>query len=215
MLSHSASSGSRQTGFPPDHSRPCQYVALIAFPSIRSALAVVGLSALATWVSYTWLCNHAVNLEGDYGKSGKCASAASCGAARSAVARRKLGPSDFSDRVATRFRIISPNKPTEANHIGGFTAENGAGAEGEMGECSKGIAASSNGRLSPSKGPYDVGFSPEKDRCGTAGTLGEDTSGEQESCVETTEPATDTQTFLKPRMLGEDSIETTTHQALG
>src|SRR5580692_1299715 len=91
----------------------------------------------------------AVNLEGDYGKSRECASAASCGAARSAVARREVRPSDFSDRVATWFRIISPNKPTEANCIGSFTAENGAGAEGEMGECSEGITASGSGRLGP------------------------------------------------------------------
>ena len=89
------------------------------------------------------------NTEGDYGKSRKCASAASCGAARSAVARREVRPSDFSDRVAPWFRIISPNKPAEANCIGSFTAENGAGAEGEMGECSEGITASDGGRLSP------------------------------------------------------------------
>jgi hypothetical protein len=157
----------------------------------------------------------AVNLEGDYGKSRKCASAASCGAARNAVARREVRPSDFSDRVATWLRIISPNKPTEANYIGSFTPENGAGAEGEMGECSKGVTANGSGRLSPYEGSYDVGFSPEKDRGGTAGTLGEDTSGEQESCVET-EPATNTQTrLLRPMMPGGDSIETTTHKALG
>jgi hypothetical protein len=77
------------------------------------------------------------------------ASAASCGAASSAVARREVRPSDFSDRVATWFRIISPDKPSEANYIRGFEAENGAGSEGEMGECSEGIAASSSGRLNP------------------------------------------------------------------
>jgi hypothetical protein len=126
---------------------------------------------LVPWVSYTWLYNHAVNLEGDYGKSRKCASAASCGAARSAVARREIRPSDFSDRVATRFRIISPNKPTEANCIGSFTAENGAGAEGEMGECSEGITAS--GRLGPYEGLYDVSIRPEKNRRSTTGMVGE------------------------------------------
>ena len=110
---------------------------------MMSAVVTVGLVIL----SYT--IRVAVNLEGDYGKSRKCASTASCGAARSAVARREVRPSDFSDRVATRFRIISPNKPTEANYIGGFEAENGAGSEGEMGECSEGIAASSSGRLNP------------------------------------------------------------------
>src|SRR5580698_2669961 len=93
-----------------------------------------GCPLLVPWVSYTWLYNHAVNLEGDYGKSRKCASPASCGAARSAVARREVRPSDFSDRVATWFRIISPNKPTEANDIGSFTAENGPSSKGEMGE---------------------------------------------------------------------------------
>src|SRR3984885_9672392 len=116
--------------------------------NIRSALADVrycyrGLVIL----SYT--IRVAVNLEGDYGKSRKCASTASCGAASSAVARREVRPSDFSDRVATWFRIISPDKPSEANYIRGFEAENGAGSEGEMGECSEGIAASSSGRLNP------------------------------------------------------------------
>jgi hypothetical protein len=42
------------------------------------------------------------------------------------------------------------------------------------------------------------------------------TSGEQESCVESTEPATSTETrFLKPMLPGADAIETTTHKALG
>ncbi len=43
-----------------------------------------------------------------------------------------------------------------------------------MGECSEGIAASegSDG-LSPQERSYDVGISPQEDRGGTAGTVGE------------------------------------------
>ena len=80
----------------------------------------------------------AVNLEGDYGKSRKCASAASCGAARSAVARREVRPSDFRDRVAKWFRKIPERKTSNPNYLGSFTTENGEGAKGEMGEGSEG-----------------------------------------------------------------------------
>jgi hypothetical protein len=76
----------------------------------------------------------AVNLEGDYGKSNQRAPAASRRAQAGTVARGEVGSGNFGDRVATWFRIISPNKPTKANYIGGFAEENGASAEGEMGE---------------------------------------------------------------------------------
>src|SRR6202051_872087 len=71
---------------------------------------------------------------GDNGKPKQRASAASCGAARSAVARREVRPSDFYDRVAKWFRHIPEHQPTEANYIRSFAAENGAGAKSEMGE---------------------------------------------------------------------------------
>src|ERR1035437_9279219 len=79
------------------------------------------------------------------GKSNQCASAASCGAARSAVARREVRPSDFGDRVVKRCGNIPQHTPTKPNNIGSFAEENGAGTKGEMGEGSKGIAASSGG----------------------------------------------------------------------
>jgi len=143
-----------------------------------SAVVTVGLVIL----SYT--IRVAVNLEGDYGKSRKYASAASCGAARSAVARREVRPSDFSDRVATWFRIVSPYKPTQAKTFGSFSAENGASSKGEMGEGWK--------RITPCKGSdgfdsrkrsYDVGICPQEDRRRSKGTLGEDTSREQEGGI--------------------------------
>jgi hypothetical protein len=79
------------------------------------------------------------------GKSNQRASTASCGAARSAVARREVRPSDFSDRVAKWFRNIPERKPTNPNYFGSFTTENGAGAKGEMGKGWEGIATSSRG----------------------------------------------------------------------
>ena len=87
----------------------------------------------------------AVNLEGDYGKSNQCASAASCGAARSAVARGEVGSSNYSDRVFERYGSIPESKPTDPRSIGGFAEENGAGTKGEMGKGWEGIATSSRG----------------------------------------------------------------------
>ncbi|MFZ0863991.1 MAG: hypothetical protein WCA27_13540, partial [Candidatus Sulfotelmatobacter sp.] len=73
----------------------------------------------------------------------------------------EVRPSDFGDRVVKRFGNIPESKPTNANNIGSFAAENGASSKGEMGECSEGIAASegSDG-LSPQERSYDVGISP-------------------------------------------------------
>jgi hypothetical protein len=50
-----------------------------------------------------------------------------------------------------------------------------------MGECSEGIAASegSDG-LSPQERSYDVSISPQEDRGGTAGKVGEGESREEE-----------------------------------
>src|SRR4029077_237252 len=80
------------------------------------------------------------NLEGDYGKSNQCSSAASCGAARSAVARGEVRPSDFRDRVAKWFRNIPERKTSHPNRIRRFAAENGAGSKGEMGDGPEWIA---------------------------------------------------------------------------
>jgi hypothetical protein len=55
-------------------------------------------------LSYTM--KPAVNLEGDYGKSRECASAASCGAATGTVATGEIRSSNFGHRVVKRFRNI-------------------------------------------------------------------------------------------------------------
>jgi len=50
---------------------------------------------------------------------------------------------NFGDRVVERFGIISQRKPTDANCIGSFAPENGAGAKDAVGEYPKGSAARS------------------------------------------------------------------------
>jgi hypothetical protein len=82
-------------------------------------------------------------LRGDYGKPNQCASAASCGAARNAVAREEVRSSDFRDRVAKCFRNTPERKPSNPNYLGSFTTENGESAKGEMGEVSEGARACS------------------------------------------------------------------------
>jgi len=136
---------------------------------------------------------HCLNTEGQHGKSNQCASAASCGAARSAVARREVRPSDFCDRVAKCFRNIPERKPTNPNYFGSFTTENGAGAKGEMGKDSERTAA--NSRCSQNNGlhsceAYDLGGRPQEDRGGAAGTLGEGEGRGEEGGLEPAEPIT-------------------------
>jgi len=86
-------------------------------------------------------------------------------------------PVEYSD-------TLPGHQPTEKNNIRGFAAENGAGAEGEMGECSEGITASkgSDGFDSRERS-YNVGICPQEDRRRSKGTLGEDTSGAEEDCL--------------------------------
>ena len=48
--------------------------------------------------------------------------------------RWEVGPSDFSNRVVKGFGDSQAGKPTDANYIGGFPAQDGAGAKGEMGK---------------------------------------------------------------------------------
>ena len=58
---------------------------------------------------------------------------------------------------------------------GSFTAENGAGTKGEMGEGSEGIAANGareNNGLGTCEA-HNVSGSPEENRGGTAGAVGE------------------------------------------
>jgi hypothetical protein len=137
----------------------------------------------------------AVNLEGDYGKSNQCASAASCGAARSAVARGEVGSGNFGDRVLERYGNIPEDKPTDPNGIGSFAAENGAGTKGEMGKGWEGIAFSggSENDWLCTREAHHVSLSPQEDRGGTAGTLGAgEGASEEESGLEPRE--------LAPRM---------------
>jgi hypothetical protein len=117
----------------------------------------------------------AVNLEGgDYGKSNQRASGASRRAQASTVALGEVGSSNFSDRVVKWFGSIPRWKPTEANYLCRFASKNGAGAKSEMGKDSQGTEASggSDGFGSRERS-YNVGVSPEENRGGTAGTVGE------------------------------------------
>jgi hypothetical protein len=113
------------------------------------------------------------------GESNQCASAASCGAARSAVARREVGSSNYGDRVVKRYGNISHGNPTDPNRIGSFAAENGAGAKSEMGEGSEWIAVREGSDGFGSCQTHDVSISPQEDRGGAAGTLGAGEGGEE------------------------------------
>ena len=116
------------------------------------------------------------------GKSNQCASAASCGAARSAVARGEVRPSDFRDRVFERYGSIPQVGTTDPNSVRSFTAENGAGTKSEMGKGSEGTEASSgeseNNWLGSCKA-HHVASRPQEDRGGAAGAVGEGTGGEE------------------------------------
>jgi hypothetical protein len=145
-------------------------------------LASAGLQMIPILLQYPAL----LNTEGQHGKSNQSASAASCGAARSAVARREVRPSDFRDRVAKRFGNIPKNRPTEANNIGSFKTENGAGATGEMGEGSEWIEASSGGRKGNwfgTREAHHVGVSPQEDRSSAAEKVGSGEGGEEGGIV--------------------------------
>jgi hypothetical protein len=54
------------------------------------------------------------------------------------LARREVGSSNFSDRVAKRFWIIPERKPTNPSPIGSFTPENGGGQRARWAEVRKG-----------------------------------------------------------------------------
>ena len=127
----------------------------------------------------------AVHLEGDYGKSNQCASAASCGAARSAVARGEVRPSDFRDRVAKSFRKISERKTSNPHYLGSFTTENGEGAKSEMGEGSEGTRACSENNWLGSCKAHHFGSRTQEDRSGAKSAVGEAEGGAEESGVNT------------------------------
>src|SRR5450631_3456980 len=114
-------------------------------------------------------------LRGNNGEPKQCASGTSCGAQAGAVTCGEVRSSDFSDRVIKRFRNSQTGKPTDANYIGSFTAQDGAGTKGTMGACSEGIAASScdceNDGLGSCEARH-VSISPQENRGGTAGEVG-------------------------------------------
>jgi hypothetical protein len=116
-----------------------------------------------------------VNCEGETnGKSNQRASAASCGAARSAVARGEVGSSNFRDRVLERPRSIPQVNPTDPSRVGSFTAQNGASAEKAMGKGWQRIAASSSENDGSGSGKaHHVDVRPEEDRGGTKGAMGQ------------------------------------------
>jgi hypothetical protein len=146
-----------------------------------SALADVrGCDPALVILSYT--IRVAVNLEGDYGKSNRCASAASCGAARSAVARGEVKASDFRDRVAKSFRKVSERKTSNPHYLGSFTTENGEGAKGEMGEASEGTPASGENNWLGSCEAHHFGRRAQEDR-GCAKGEGGDVEGWAEGGV--------------------------------
>jgi hypothetical protein len=138
----------------------------------------------------------AVNLEGDYGKSNQCASAASCGAARSAVARGEVRASDFRDRVAKSFRKISERKTSNPHYLGSFTTENGEGAKSEMGEGSEGTRAGSENNWPGSCKTHHFACGTQEDRSGTESAVGEAEGGAEESGVIRIKPATSVAGFL-------------------
>ena len=79
-----------------------------------------------------------------------------------------------------RFRNISENQP-EANNIGSFSTEDGAGAKGAMGKGWEGIAFS-GGRENNWLGTreaHHVGISPQEDRRCSKGEVGEVQSSEE------------------------------------
>jgi hypothetical protein len=124
-------------------------------------------------------------LRGNHGKPKQCAAGASLRAQASAVASGEVRSSDLSDRVVKRFGNIPERKSTYPNHIGSFTTKNGAGAKGEMGKGSPGIAARNNDGKTNGSGSckaHHVRGRPEKDRGVSTGKMGKDQTAE-EGCV--------------------------------
>jgi hypothetical protein len=80
---------------------------------------------------------------------------------------------------------VENSSPTDPNNIAGFTAQDGAGTEGEVGKGSEWIAADcdSEDNAPGSREAHHVGSSAEKD-CGVpARTLAEDQGAAEEGCI--------------------------------
>ena len=117
----------------------------------------------------------------------QCAPAASRRAQANAVASGEVGSSDFSHQVVKRSGNNPERKPTDPSDIGSFTAQDGPGAKGTMGESSEGIAASSVGTRLGSCETHHVGISPQEDRGVPAGKVGKDQAAE-EGCLDAASP---------------------------
>ena len=124
-------------------------------------------------------------LRGKHGKLKQCASGASLRAQAGAVASGEVRSSDLSDRVVKRFGNIPERKSTYPNHTGSFATKNGAGAKGEMGKGSSGIAARNNDGKTNGFGSckaHHVSGRPQEDRGVSTGKMGEDQTAE-EGCI--------------------------------
>ena len=81
---------------------------------------------------------------------------------------------------------LGQSKPTDPNHIEGFTAQDGAGAKGKMGEGSEGIAASGDSENNGlgSCEAHHVSSSPQEDRGVSESAVGENKGAAEEGCLE-------------------------------
>jgi hypothetical protein len=104
----------------------------------------------------------------------------------SAVTCGEVRYSDFGDRVIKRFGNGWEIKSTDPSDIAGFTAQDGTGAAGEMGQGSEWVTAnhtSEDNRLDSCEA-HDVSGSAEED-CGiSACEMGENKGSAKEGCLE-------------------------------
>jgi hypothetical protein len=119
-------------------------------------------------------------------ESRECASGTLRGSQCYTVTVREVKPSNFSNRVFKWFGNKREDKPTEANYIGNFTSENGAGAKSAVGGYSQTVAIGvgwKNIQLLSCQ-THHVDISPQEDRSGTNRTLGEVQGCKQEGGLE-------------------------------
>ena|ERR1700733_13711476 len=105
------------------------------------------MSALDTVGSFYLVYIHAVHLEWDYGKSRNALQQLRAEQRVAQLHAEKLGQAISVIESPSGSGSSHQTSQPKANCIGSFTAKNGTGSEGEMGECSEGVAAS--GRLNP------------------------------------------------------------------
>jgi len=112
-------------------------------------------------------------------ESRECASGTLRGSQCYTVTVREVKPSNFSNRIFRWFGSIQQIRPTKANRVRSFTAENGTGAASAMGK---------DERSSAETQAHNLSSRTKADRSGAAGEVGEGEGGE-EDCLEPTEPA--------------------------